>query len=260
MPHIAAPMRRSNFHLEDAEVERLAIRTMDAVSAMDISTGAATPFAQLFALAEAYIDIDDTSRYAILESLLNRGIAPETIADEVVPALALYMGRLWEFDRISFAEVSIATARLQQTVRALTYDHKAERTPVDARILLVAPSVETHTLGIFVLSEQFRRIGCTVRVCVGETNREIVSIVRRTPYDMIGITAGSHRTLLTVRELVKDLRAGVPRNNKIVLGGAVSLLDLDLKKVTGVDYVCNSVEEALAKCHIEMQKTKASSF
>ena len=258
MPQSAAPMRRSNFHLEDAEVERLAIRAMDATRAMDTSD-AATPFAQLFALADAYTDVEDASRHEILDSLLDHGVAAEKIADEIVPVIALYMGRLWEFDRISFAEVSIAAARLQETVRSLTVDRSAEEpTDTETRILLVAPAIETHTLGIFVLSEQFRRLGCTVHVCVGNSPREIVSLVRRTPFDMIGITAGSRRSLNSVREIVKELRAGVPRNNKIVLGGAVTQLDLDLKLATGVDYVSNGVDDALAKCGLEMQKSKAN--
>lgn len=252
MSNAATPSRRSPLHSEDAEVQRLATHAMNVLASPAIATDVETPFAQLFALTDAYIDPDDSTRHDIMARILARGVSPDAIVDEVIPATARYIGKLWGDDRLSFADVTIGTARLQETVRAMSNRHLDQDPTEGPRILLIVPRTENHTLGIFVLSEQFRRLGCSVHIAVGALERDIVAMVRRTPFDMIGISAGSRRSLTAVRDIVKGLRTNVPRNNKIVLGGAVTDLDVDLKLSTGVDYVCGSVEDALFKCNIEM--------
>jgi hypothetical protein len=47
------------------------------------------------------------------------GIPVEDIIDVVLPEVARSAGRRWMDDDISFADVTIVTARLQETVRAL---------------------------------------------------------------------------------------------------------------------------------------------
>jgi hypothetical protein len=47
------------------------------------------------------------------------GVSVEDIIDVVLPEVARKAGRRWMDDEISFADVTIVTARLQETVRAL---------------------------------------------------------------------------------------------------------------------------------------------
>ena len=258
MSNATSPSQRSPIHSEDAEVHRLATSAMNVLASRADASDVETPFAELFALADAYIAPDDSTRHDIVARILGRGVSPEDIVDEVIPATARYIGKLWGDDRLSFADVTIGTARLQQTVRAMSNRHLDHDPSEGPRILLIVPRTENHTLGIFVLSEQFRRLGCSVHIAVGSSEREIVSLVRRTPFDMIGISAGSRRSLSAVRDIVKGLRTDVPRKNRIVLGGAVTDLDVDLKLSTGVDYICTSVEDALFKCNIEMTRKRVT--
>ena len=56
------------------------------------------------------------------------GVPAEDIIDTVLPQIAQHAGRRWMADDISFADVTIVTARLQETVRAL--GRGAARRPV----------------------------------------------------------------------------------------------------------------------------------
>jgi hypothetical protein len=166
---------RSNTHLGDIEVERLAARALRILVDRAEVSDAATPFAQLFALTDAYLDADSRARHDLLAGLLRRGVSPTQVVEEIVPATARYMGKLWVHDKLSFAEVTIGAARLQETVRAMTV-RRPRKTHHDAapRILLIVPRTKHHTLGIFVLAEQFRRRGCLVHVIVGSHPQEIL--------------------------------------------------------------------------------------
>lgn len=253
MTHSTTQAGRSNSHLGGSEVMHLAERALsilnDGVDGLDD----ATPFAQLYAMTDAYIDIDSQSRHDILARILRRGVTPDEVIDEVIPATARYMGKLWVHDKLSFADVTIGAARLQETVRAMTVRRCRSQTAKSAPgILLIVPRGEHHTLGIFVLSEQFRRAGCRVHVVVGSHATEIVQLIRRQVFDIIGISAGGRRNIAPVRDLVKAIRSSVPRRCHIIVGGAVTDLGLDLRAVTGADAVCTSAKDAIISAGIDL--------
>lgn len=243
---------RLNSHISDEEVTNLASRALKILSSRTDQPGSQTPFAQLFALADAYIDPEDKTRHDILARILRRGVSPEQVVDEVVPATARYMGKLWTHDKLSFAEVTIGTARLQETVRAMTI-RKPRSIGSDSekpRVLLAVPRSEHHTLGIFVLSEQFRRLNCTVQVMIGSQPREIIEVLREQPCDLIGFSMGSQRSVVTVREMIRTIRAGHPRRTPICVGGAIMGESLNVKALTGADFATSGAKHALEQCGI----------
>jgi methylmalonyl-CoA mutase cobalamin-binding subunit len=154
-------------------------------------------------------------------------------------------------DEISFADVTIVTARLQETVRALgrvprgghpDTRRRRETAPIArARVLLIIPRPEEHTFGAFVVADQIRRHGCEVDIAMDLHPRQIAEKVRKTRYHMVGITASGRRSLASAKELVETIRASVTRVTPIVLGGSVVGGGSDLKAMTGVDHVVSDV-------------------
>jgi methanogenic corrinoid protein MtbC1 len=210
-------------------------------------------------LCDAFIAAEEAPRLDALTDLKRAGIGSRQIIDEIIPEVARIMGRRWGADEISFVHVTIGAARLQETVRALTY-RAAHEAPASDRptILIVLPRPEHHTLGAFVAADQFRRYGYAVDIAVDQHPRQIAQLLRRRRFAMIGITASGRRTLASTRELVDTLRATATRVAPIVIGGSVLEGDLDVRQLTGADYTARSALGALKKCGLPLVKVPPS--
>ncbi|MEJ6393266.1 cobalamin B12-binding domain-containing protein [Gymnodinialimonas sp. 2305UL16-5] len=196
------------------------------------------------------------------------GLTAAHIVDEVIPAVARRLGWEWADDTLSFAEVSLASARLQEMVRALA----ARSSPFadDAqqilqsqpgslpKILLIIPRPEQHTLGTFVAADQLRRFGYDVHVSVDQHPNQVALNVRKQRYVMVGITVAGRRSLASARELVDKIRTSNTRATPIILGGSLTDTDLPLKQMTGVDYVAQDVQSALEMCGLDMVEADPS--
>ncbi|MFW5654618.1 MAG: cobalamin B12-binding domain-containing protein [Roseicyclus sp.] len=236
----------------DAEVARLASRAI-AVLLSEAGARPAAAEAELLLLCDAFLSEENDVRHAVLARMRETGLPVSGIIDRVIPQVARYMGRRWASDEISFADVTIGAARLQETVRAL--GRSASRQRGDApghrakpRVLLVIPRPEHHTLGVFVAADQFRRFGLEVDAALDLHPREVGEMVRRNRYAMVGITASGRRTLASTRELVDMIRASVTRVTPIVLGGSVVTGGSNLEHLTGVDHVVRDVPSAIDLC------------
>lgn len=239
----------------DAEIARLAARAI-AVLLSERGARDAVIEARLELLSEAFLSDREETRHAIVARMRQDGISVNDIIDVVLPEVARAAGRRWLADDISFAEVTIVAARLQEMVGALGRgSRRPDRDRPDRdpdrnvkRILLVIPRSEHHTFGTFVAADQIRRAGFVVDIAIDLTNRQIGEKVRKTRYHMVGLTASSRRTLASARDLVDTIRASVTRVTPIVLGGNVTDLGENLKSLTGVDHVAQDVPTALAVC------------
>jgi NAD(P)-dependent dehydrogenase (short-subunit alcohol dehydrogenase family) len=83
------------------------------------------------------------------------------MADAYIPAAAQHLGSNWVSDRLCFAEVTIATARLQALVRAIgtRWGGDPAHLPGRRSVLMIVPDTEQHTLGAVVATGQMRRMG-----------------------------------------------------------------------------------------------------
>ncbi|OAN73674.1 hypothetical protein A8B78_18005 [Jannaschia sp. EhC01] len=217
-------------------------------------------------LCDAYLSDRNEDRHQIIHQMRADGISTVEIIDHVIPAVAAVLGQRWTDNAISFVEVTIGTARLQEAVRALiahglsstgTYlDNDKNSAGPDRvhtpRVLLVIPRPEHHTLGAFVAADQFRRFGYAVDIAVDQHPKEVAVTLRDRRYSMIGISIAGRRTLASSRELVDIIRATVTRVTPIVLGGSLLDTDQDLKMATGVDHVARTVRDALEICGLNI--------
>jgi methanogenic corrinoid protein MtbC1 len=209
-------------------------------------------------LCDAFLSDRHELRSRILARMRQDGIPVEDIIDVVLPEVARSAGQRWMDDDISFADVTIVTARLQETVRALgrvprgaypaRLEDKVETAQARPRVLLIIPRTEEHTMGAFVVADQIRRNGCEVDIAMDVHARQVAEMVRKTRYHMVGITAAGRRSLASAKELVDTIRASVTRVTPIVLGGSVVEGVASLKAMTGVDYVVCDASAALKAC------------
>lgn len=243
--------------LSDAEVARLAARAI-AVLLSDKDARKPENEARLKLLGDAFLSENEETRHAVLTQMRRDGIPVVKIIDWVLPEVARQAGRRWAEDEISFADVTIISARLQETVRALGGGARADRArrrhdtkesmAARPRILLIIPRPEQHTLGTFVAADQLRRRGYAVDIALDLHPRQVAEKVRKTQYCMVGLTASGRRTLASARDLVETIKASVTRVTPTVLGGSIVASCRGLREKTGVDHVVRDVDGALRAC------------
>lgn len=180
-------------------------------------------------------------------------VTPEMLADDYIPAAARFLGEEWHRDRLSFAAVSIGSARLQSLLREVgdAWHADAVRGAVAGTVLLVLPEGEQHTLGACVLASQLRRKGISVCICIGPTLSDLRQMVRRRQFDGVMLSLGTQENLDVARNLVKTLREGLGEGVRIAVGGAILDRGGDLADKLGADIATRDPLVALAALGME---------
>jgi len=148
------------------------------------------------------------------------GLKSEDLLDQIIPDTARLLGEEWLADERSFADVTVATSRLQQTARTIGARHERDglNIPIGHRALLVLPETEQHSLGAFIIANQLRRQGVWVQMLFSCDAHDLEAFFEDHPCSMIGLSIGSDQSLAQAPANIRKIRsfaADIP----IVLGG-----------------------------------------
>ncbi|MEM9249301.1 MAG: hypothetical protein AAGB05_11480 [Pseudomonadota bacterium] len=204
----------------------------------------------LAALQSAVLHPEQTEAHNDLKGLLRAGVSRSDLVDIYIPQAARYFGQSWMDSRHSFAEVTIAVARLQGWLRDLEVARPAgDPFCLDApEVLLVSPEGSQHTLGAMVAMSRFRRLGALVRLSIGQDSRTVGRIVRSGNYDMVAVSAAGNEGLDFLANLVNSIRSGIGPSPFVVLGGEILNQTREAPALIGADFGTCDPEEALRLC------------
>jgi methylmalonyl-CoA mutase cobalamin-binding subunit len=204
----------------------------------------------VLALAESMVTPDGDRVEETLAAFRRACISPESMADAYIPAAAQHLGSNWVSDRLCFAEVTIATARLQALVRAIgtRWGGDPAHLPGRRSVLMIVPDTEQHTLGAVVATGQMRRMGLSVCLRLGPERAEVIELLRARTFDAAMLSIGHGEGFDVAGRLVDTLRRSGARGMPIVAGGAGAVGRTDVAARTGVDHVTQDLGEALAFC------------
>ena len=203
----------------------------------------------LAVITDAVLHEDRSEGERQLRGLLDRGIDRCTLIDDLIPRVARDFGEAWCLSGHSFAEVTIAVARLQGWLRDLEPTDAADPFRLDApEVLLVVPVGCQHTLGAMVALSRFHRLGALVRLSLGRDARAIGMQVRSQRFDMIAISAAGNEDLDFLAGVINSIRSGVGPSPRIVLGGEILNHRPDAPVLVGADFGTSDPEEALELC------------
>jgi len=208
----------------------------------------------LAVVAEAVLTAERAEGERQLRALLDTGLDRGTLIDEIIPEVARGFGAAWCQSGHSFAEVTIAVARLQGWLRELEPGMPdADPFRRDApEVLLVVPEGCQHTLGAMVALSRFRRLGALVRLSLGQDARTIGMQVRAQHFDMIALSAAGNEDLEFLANVINNARSGMGRVPRIVLGGAILGFRPDAHVLVGADFGTSDPEEALNLCGLSI--------
>jgi methanogenic corrinoid protein MtbC1 len=176
------------------------------------------------------------------------GVTLDAIYLELFTPAARHLGQMWEQDTCGFADVTIGLSRLQQLMQSLSVYFCEERvTSGNApRALLIQCPGEQHTLGIFMVSEFFRREGWDVWGNSFHAGEQVSKLVQVEWFDVLGISLANADHLARLKQLVDAAReASINPSLKILLGGPAVLARPELVQQAGADAMASDAQQAV---------------
>ena len=172
-------------------------------------------------------------------------ISPADIVDYCIPYAAEKLGDDWVNDKLSFAKVTVCSARLYGLCKLIGREWDGVRAHSSSLNIVIATiRREDHILGPAVLTEKLRRRGHSVRVLQNSTAAEVAKVLSEDQFDGVFITASSLTTLEYAKKAINTLRkqkVAVP----VILGGASLYETKDSLDDTGADLVTNDIDTAI---------------
>jgi methanogenic corrinoid protein MtbC1 len=182
-----------------------------------------------------------------VDALLLAGIAVEDLFGRVLAPTARRLGVYWDQDIVSFSDVTVALGKLQHLVRA--FSRPDVNGPGAGRTMLIgtAPG-EQHSLGVAIIADAFRSARWSVSEALGASVADLVRMVARTRFDVLGLSVASRSGLADAPVLIRTLRAASLNRRLVVLAGgfAVSAYP-ELAMSSGADAIASDGPGALAK-------------
>lgn len=184
-------------------------------------------------------------RDQVESDLLALRLSRTDIVDRCIPSVAEALGDDWKESRLSFAEVTSASARLFGLCKSLGQDWDNLRPGVNVRaLLLVTMDQEHHIIGPAVLSDQLRRRGHSVQLHSNATGATVIDRMANDTFDGILVSVSSWRALESAAKAIRKIKEK-EKTAFIVLGGAILNEDGFDVSVTDADLTTNDIDIAL---------------
>jgi MerR family transcriptional regulator, light-induced transcriptional regulator len=186
---------------------------------------------------------------ALIQSWQDRGCTlPHIYLEGITPA-ARQLGHWWLSDDIDFATVTMACSRLHRLLYELSPSFQADAAPaLGATALLLAEPESQHTMGLFMLSEFFKRAGWFTLVEQPLMDIHLQRLLSGHWVDILALSISTQRQLPALKALVKQARAfsSNPRLT-IIAGGPIVLQQPQCLSDLGVDWIGQDALETVQR-------------
>jgi MerR family transcriptional regulator, light-induced transcriptional regulator len=158
----------------------------------------------------------------ILHDMLSRGHELDTVLLDLMAPVAKTLGEMWERDVVTFVDVTIGVQRMQQVLREVC--HPASMTNASSNapqaLLLPAPG-ETHSFGLVIVCELFRKRGWYVDGGMPTTAKALTQMVRSQSYAIVGFSLSNPVLLDDLTKAIAGVRkASAYKQVSVIVGGS----------------------------------------
>jgi methanogenic corrinoid protein MtbC1 len=203
---------------------------------------------QIQILAQACLQGLDAARQVVF-GWQRQGQSLEDIYIQGITPCARLLGEWWCSDRLDFAMTTIASAHLQQLLHDFSAEFLQETPPQSnglSLLLLTEPGAQ-HSMGLFMLSEFFKRAGWVVTVAVPQDVSDFKKMFVSDWFDAVGISISTDRHLGTLQNLLPQLKeASDNLNLQVFVGGPMAFSAPDLLKALPAQLVAADALETVA--------------
>ena len=210
--------------------------------------------AQLCCLTESLLEEDNSNSTKIVNNLIKNCCNIAELFETHFPKIARNLGDSWIKDKLTFAEVTIATTRLQNLARAFesSYIGNPAGRSIGPEILIATPPGECHTFGATMISREFQKLGASPYLAIGYSADDLRKLVSARNFKLIGISLSDSKFLKSVVNLINTLKPILKPKIPIILGGSLSRTNNELKEVLKVDLITDSASYALEYFNINI--------
>ncbi len=191
-------------------------------------------------------DVDISKIY--VEALLEEGVNLEDIYLELFQPSARHLGTMWEEDGEDFSAVTLGLWKMQQTMYYFS-DSFLSNELINRRkgsIYLCPFPGSQHSMGLFMVSEFFRKDNWNVEGDPSLSGRDLKKRISQNYFDILGISIGSLSHIDGLSTLIKSLRKTSKNPNIfIMIGGPMALISPNLFNNVGADMQASNAKDAV---------------
>lgn len=230
-------------HLPASSVESLALEIIRRLRTRADDVSIENPSDdQIEHLCHALLAPDDGAGAQYIHDARIGGATVETVYLKYLAGAARNLGAWWDEDLVSFADVTIGTSRMYAIMRAMRHDFTTVL-PVRRSAVFASAPGETHTLGVRMAADLFRKEGWEIDLKLGMTHEALVSEIGQTSASLVGISAAGKHSVDAVSRLIVALRVSNP-NTAIFIGGHVVELAGEVVALLDADGMASDVDTA----------------
>ena len=188
----------------------------------DLSSPLRPGSTEVFELARIVLRGSSAEAIAYLRGLQTLGMSTETIYLELLAPVARHFGKRWEAETSDFVEVTLGLKKLQDLAHQLSEANSEAPVPAKSgrRALFVALPKEQHVFGAQLVGEFLRRAGWDTWDAPGANEPDILSLVEREWFAVVGLSISTASQLPALAALIRKVRrASVNRNVRVMVGG-----------------------------------------
>ena len=165
--------------------------------------------------------VDDA--LSLVVALTARGVPVESIMLDLLAPTAAKLGAMWEEDNVDFLAVTISLGRLQQVLRHIsgTSQSVSSAGAPCHKVLLSAVPGETHIFSLLLVDQFFRGGGWDAWTLPGASRDELIDLVGREHFALVGLSVSCDACLGELRELIPAVRKATKNKElRIMVGGS----------------------------------------
>jgi methanogenic corrinoid protein MtbC1 len=195
-------------------------------------------------LCVALTGTSPTDAVSLVMDLRAEGTGVEQIYLGALAPAARRLGDWWDEDRATFAEVTIAIARVYGIMYGLRAEFPISLDPQRRHAVFAPVPGEDHTLGVSMAADLFRTHGWDIDLKLGLGHDALISAIAHADAPIIGLSLGQEQQLEPLVRLIVALRVTNPRSYILVAGQFVAR-HTDTLTLTGADAAAAEMPEAL---------------
>jgi MerR family transcriptional regulator, light-induced transcriptional regulator len=162
----------------------------------------------------------------LLRNLKRRGVSRQTVLLDLFTPVARLMGDEWLADDCSFAEVTLAVARLARLMRTEAMPPLSIRLQDEPRsILLTTCYGDDHGFGLLVLEDHFKADGWTTKVSFAPRIEETLSTLAQSHLDVVALSVACTDSYTAIASQVRRMRQASRNSDLIVMVGGAAFID-----------------------------------